>query len=448
MLVAFYITGHGFGHATRSSEVIHALLRDGHRVFVVASPHLAKSFIINDLLEAGAEVRESHFESNFVQTDPVVINRTASFKSLRDMIANDVPRILEQEIKWLKSVDPAIVCLDSPFLPARAAKRAGYKAIYVTNFTFDSIFTYIAPPADKEVQADLEFVASCYRDADFLLRLPGHIVMPAFTRPEHKVDFSMLPPNTSPSQPTRRHIQLPLVVRQPRHGLDVHATFNIPRDQKILLVSFGGHSLTANTWKTEELLPPGWVGLVSDREMPVDDHRLIFFEMSSVFVPDLLSGGVDAVLGKCGYGMCAEVVAAGLPFIYVPRPDFAEEHGLVRMLDDYGVAIRMEQTDFYGGVWKHKVEEVWTLREQLMVKKGYAMTNGNGNGMNGDYAIANGDGVYKSKCVRPRLGRKMIHDNGAEVASEMLVRIANEGLDWTTGYESPESPVDTVTVNV
>ncbi|KAI8800264.1 hypothetical protein BJ742DRAFT_780578 [Cladochytrium replicatum] len=80
MLVPFYITGHGLGHGARSSEVIHALLKDGHSVYVVASPHLAKSFIVKDLLDAGGKYGSPHFESNFVQTDPVVINRTASFQ--------------------------------------------------------------------------------------------------------------------------------------------------------------------------------------------------------------------------------------------------------------------------------------------------------------------------------------------------------------------------------
>lgn len=55
--------------------------------------------------------------------------------------------------------------------------------------------------------------------------------------------------------------------------------------------------------------------------------------------------------------MCSETVAHRKPLIYVPRPSFVEEQGLLNnLMIPYGHAIEMPQSDFYSGKWKEYIE--------------------------------------------------------------------------------------------
>ena len=55
--------------------------------------------------------------------------------------------------------------------------------------------------------------------------------------------------------------------------------------------------------------------------------------------------------------MCSETVAHRKPLIYVPRPSFVEEEGLLgNLMKPYGHAIEMPQSDFYQGHWKEYIE--------------------------------------------------------------------------------------------
>ena len=51
-------------------------------------------------------------------------------------------------------------------------------------------------------------------------------------------------------------------------------------------------------------------------------------------MPDLINAAT-LVLGICGYGICSEVVGFSTPLLYVRRPLFLEEDGLIKLLDDY-----------------------------------------------------------------------------------------------------------------
>ncbi|KAJ3210024.1 hypothetical protein HDU67_005707 [Dinochytrium kinnereticum] len=213
-------------------------------------------------------------------------------------------------------------------------------------------------------------------------------------------------------------LDLPLVVRmQRRSRSEVRNQLGIPLDAKILLITFGGfavggtaesskskrggiaathiaetssmsisdgslafrnvtslpqQSSTATSggvdgWRAEGLLPDGWVGVfavptgAADVINHLGQQRFLAAPPGS-YVPDLI-GAADCVAGKCGYSTCAEVVAHGVPFVYVPRPQFAEEAGLLsNLMRPFGCCVEMPQEKFYAGEWAGYVLSAHKLR--------------------------------------------------------------------------------------
>ncbi|KAJ3172764.1 hypothetical protein HDU87_007852 [Geranomyces variabilis] len=346
--IAFYVTGHGFGHATRAHVTIRRLLSLGHHVTITSS---VPSFIFRDLLSRHSntcELREvGTLDPGVVQRDAVTVDVEVTMERLSAFL-DGMDTVARKEVEWLKSQSFDVVCLDAPFLPARVAKEANVPSILITNFTFDAIFAAIA-----ETPSDHALVARCaalYAHADYLIRLPGHIPIPSF-------------PTLSPQYT----LDVPLIVRmaqQPRAV--VRAALGVPLDAKCVLITFGGFELgnAGDGHAIEDVLPPGWCGLVGGQtdDKGVLGDRLRRIRTEKHHMPDLIHAA-DVVVGKCGYGTCSEVVAHGVPLVYVPRSGFAEEVGLVdNLMTVHGYAVQMPQGDFYAGRWQDYILRAEALK--------------------------------------------------------------------------------------
>lgn len=58
-----------------------------------------------------------------------------------------------------------------------------------------------------------------------------------------------------------------------------------------------------------------------------------------------------------GYGTCSECIAHDTPLIYVPRPQFVEEHGLIKMMINHGLSVEMTAEEFETGQWQRSILE-------------------------------------------------------------------------------------------
>jgi L-arabinokinase len=338
--VAFYVSGHGFGHATRSTVSIGAIAQIGIRVTVVTSAPL---FLFDDAKKDFPElleVREAYLDVGVVQADAISVDSRDTMARLKEFMA-DASEKIEQEANWLRSKGVKLVLADASFVPCAAAKRAGVPSAFVSNFTWDSILEVYK---DKEGKDDalVKRVFELCREANYLLRMPGWIDVPAFPDPDNNP----------------RIFDTTLVVRRHRRSREeVRRSLGLSVDDKVLLISFGGHFLAEPGWADRNFLPPGWVGLICGpgaRQMHSNSGtRLANVPMSEAYVPDLANAS-DVVLGKLGFGTCSEVIDAGVPFVYISRIGFIEEEGLLRLMQDAnpeGSVTEMSHEDFRAGNW-------------------------------------------------------------------------------------------------
>ncbi|QRW04398.1 L-arabinokinase [Ceratobasidium sp. AG-Ba] len=211
-IVAYYCSGHGYGHATRVSAFTKQLLELGNHfeVHIVSS---APSHIFSDCLKAS-----EHCHYRYAEIDPVVVQPLA-YRVDRDKSVQVLERFLRQrdakiaqELEWLNKTRVTCVLSDSAFLACAAANAASLPCALVTNFTFDSVYSYLGTlfidespstqPSDthldkqsQELPPDIPIpesvlaplvqqIVTDYRCADLLLRLPGAIPIPSFS-PTH-----------------------------------------------------------------------------------------------------------------------------------------------------------------------------------------------------------------------------------------------------------------------
>ncbi|KAF7309042.1 hypothetical protein MKEN_01105800 [Mycena kentingensis (nom. inval.)] len=205
LVFAYYCSGHGYGHATRVSALAqHLLDLDASlkpAVYIVSS---APKHVFVDSIAKGAIYRNATIDPVIVQPLAYRVDRERSVSTLRTFL-DARERILEAETRWLRDIGATCVLSDAAFIGCLAATDVGIPSILVTNFTFDSVYSYLAtsivdtpteeshesqhhyhalvpdtPIPLEELAPLVEQIHAGYRCADMLLRLPGHIPIPSF----------------------------------------------------------------------------------------------------------------------------------------------------------------------------------------------------------------------------------------------------------------------------
>ncbi|KAH9856604.1 hypothetical protein C2E23DRAFT_866009 [Lenzites betulinus] len=208
LVLVYYCSGHGYGHATRVSAFASHLLRleSPPTIHIVSS---APKHVFSDSVALGALYRNANIDPVIVQPLAYRVDRQKSVQVLEKFL-EEKDRKVSEESQWLRSIRADCVLSDAAFLGCLAANEAGVPSILITNFSFDSVYSYLStpfideppvpqhspdalhPPAKSEetepdVPVPLEELAPLvaqihagYRCADLLLRLPGTIPLPSF----------------------------------------------------------------------------------------------------------------------------------------------------------------------------------------------------------------------------------------------------------------------------
>ncbi|KAJ8758717.1 hypothetical protein K2173_000438 [Erythroxylum novogranatense] len=336
LVFAYYVTGHGFGHATRVVEVARHLILAGHDVHVVTG---APDFVFTSVIDSPRLfIRKVLLDCGAVQADALTVDRLASLEKYSETAVKPRESILATEIKWLTSIRADLVVSDVVPVACRAAADAGIRSVCVTNFSWDFIYAEYVMAAGHRHRSTVWQIAEDYSHCEFLIRLPGYCPMPAF----------------------RDVIDVPLVVRRLHKSREeVRKELGIRNDVKLLILNFGGQP---SGWKLkEEYLPPGWLCLVcgasNTEEFPPNFIKL----QKNAYTPDVMAAS-DCMLGKIGYGTVSEALAYKLPFVFVRRDYFNEEPFLRNMLEHYQSGVEMIRRDLLTGHWKPYLERAVSLK--------------------------------------------------------------------------------------
>ncbi|KAI1796995.1 hypothetical protein LXA43DRAFT_911338 [Ganoderma leucocontextum] len=208
----YYCSGHGYGHATRVSAFARHLLslKSNPIVHIVSS---APIHVFSDSIAQGALYRNANIDPVIVQPLAYRVDRRKSVEVLENFLVKTDVKVAD-ESQWLRAIHADCVLSDAAFLGCLAANDVGIPSVLITNFSFDSVYSYLStsmidespkpihPPVDvmlspppvkanEDLEPDIPIseaelaplvaqIHSGYRCADLLLRLPGTIPLPSF----------------------------------------------------------------------------------------------------------------------------------------------------------------------------------------------------------------------------------------------------------------------------
>ena len=347
--LVFYISGHGFGHASRDIEVVNALHRRDPGVHLIVRT-AASRWLFDLTLEAPVEFHETECDTGVVQIDSLRLDPAATVARAADFY-DGWPALVQREAQFLRDVGARLVVADIPPLGCAAAHAALIPSVALSNFTWDWIYeAYL--PRGAEAPAFLSMIRQAYRTARHTLRLPmcG--------------GFAAMDPSTI--------ADIPLVARRARRAAaDTRAALGLPPDLALVLLSFGGYGLENIR---AEGLDASRYGVVATDEIgirppEVSPARPAPGDIASrgsapVFMiaePALYGAGFryedlvaacDVVVSKPGYGIIAECAANGVALLYTSRGHFAEYDVLVEALPALVRSRFIPQADLLAGRWQ------------------------------------------------------------------------------------------------
>jgi L-arabinokinase len=311
-VIAAYVSGHGFGHATRTTEVLRALreLEPGLPLAVVSS---APEWLFRRALGEPLVFRSRACDVGLAQRGALEIDEPGTARAWQ-AFASGWERLVSEEAEWLRASGARVVLADIPPAACVAAARAGLPAVALANFSWDWIYRHYAGREPVLGQA-AEACRAAYAGTDLLLRLP------------FAGDLSAFP----------RVLDVGLVARRPRlTRREARARLGWD-DRPSVLLSFGGLGLPgfdaaclAPLGAYRFVLPERLAGAPGNVEA-AEEARLT---SAGLGFADLVAA-VDVVVSKPGYGIVTDCIGAGTRLVYTPRGDFPEYEVLTAGMPRY-----------------------------------------------------------------------------------------------------------------
>jgi L-arabinokinase len=339
MSVVFYISGHGFGHASREVEVINALGARCRESVIVRSA--VSRDLLRRTLRSPFEQLDGPCDTGIIQASSITQDDEGTVRAALTFYETFDARV-DREVETLAGRGVGLVVGDIPPLAFAVAARLGVPSVAIGNFTWDWIYQ-THPGFLPDGGAAIERMRACYRQATIALELPFSGGFEIF-----------------------KHVErLPLIARRATQPREVtRAFFDLPADRPLALLSFGGYGLPALDL-TRVDCGGEWVIATTDRVSTSSARlpeyvRLIQetqFLDSPVRYEDLVAAA-DVVITKPGYGIISECVAGRTAMLYTSRGSFREYDVLVAALPAILRSAFISQQDLLAGRWQDALHAV------------------------------------------------------------------------------------------
>lgn len=375
--IAYYITAHGYGHGTRSCDVLRALHRMAPEQPVIVTTDLPRDFLNSRLAGCvicdcetvhtcagvnncppGIILRSGAFDVGLVQRDSITIDLFQTLEKLEALYAREADLIV-QEQNFFREHGVGLVVADIPAIPLAAAQRSNITNIAIGNFSWDWIYEAYAK-TDLHWEFFVEKFREVYEKTDLLLRLPFAPPMEQF--PNRK-DIPLL---ASPGVARRDEIrnwklETGKSHSDTRHVYPATCGETPDTDKPWVLLSFTSLNLDFRALEKIRALSSDYEFFcVEPMAFPgscihsIDRHQVCF--------ADILAS-CDIVISKPGFGLVSECIVNRKPLIYSDRGDFAEYPYLVEGIEKYLRNAHLPSADLYAGNFFQCLEKIKSAPE-------------------------------------------------------------------------------------
>ena len=319
MIIVFYISGHGFGHASRQIELMREICaeRPGIRIIVRTS---VPRWMFGPVAKSGVEIQAFETDTGVVQFDSLSLDEEQTVRDAARFFAGFERRVTT-EAGLIRGLRANLVVGDIPPLACAAAERAAVPCVAIGNFTWDWIYE-VYPAFDRGAPEVIPAIRRAYAATTRALRLPLH------------GGFAPMAAVTS---------DIPLIARQSaRDPEETRRLLGINRGRPIVLTSFGryGANLPLDSLRQ--------TGRLTILDVPREPPAGLLYQ-------DLVAAA-DVVVSKPGYGIVSECAANGTALLYTSRGRFIEYDVFVREMPRILRCRYLSQDDLLAGQWMDAID--------------------------------------------------------------------------------------------
>jgi L-arabinokinase len=340
-VIAFYISGHGFGHASRVLEVISAVAAAAPSTTIIVRTSAAR-WLFDVTLSTAVEYHDVVCDVGVLQADSLHLDIPGTFREASRFYAG-LDGLAEDEARFLRQRRVDLVVADMPPLAFVAAAKAGIPSVAMGNFTWDWIYSGY-PEGIAGAPELVPTIRRAHGLASLVLRLPMWGGFEGFTCPV---------------------VDLPFVARHSsRDPSEVRARIGVPDGERMVLASFGGLGIAG--LNLEPLAHAEGYRVVTTRHalglagnLP---GRVVLLDDADVYAAGLryqdLVRAADVVVTKPGYGIVAECLANDAAVLYTSRGRFVEYDVMVAAMPGILRCRFIDHDDLYSGRWQPHLDRL------------------------------------------------------------------------------------------
>ena len=322
--ILFYITGHGFGHATRSIEIIKKLVTNSAihcHVKTNAPEWLFK-------LNLPRSVRHNYLfiDIGVAHHDWLTVDKKTTLAAAHEMWL-DKKMLVERELKYIRGHGIDLIVADIPAMAFEIADAAGIPGVAISNFSWDWIYQ---PYADefREYEHVPQLLRQAYQKATRLLRLPFYGQMDAF---QNVVDVPLIGREASLDRD---------IIRQKLLISDTH--------KPLALISL--HTADLKRLDFEKISQIENIHFLLTGKKEYQSDNITYLPTDLIPFQEIVNA-VDVVISKPGYGIVSECIVNQTPLMYTFRKDFQEFYPLQQGLEKYAMTEFVPLPEFLAGDW-------------------------------------------------------------------------------------------------
>jgi L-arabinokinase len=337
-VIFFYISGHGFGHASREIEVINTLAARQPGTEIVVRSSVAR-WIFDRTVRGPFTLIERECDTGIVQIDSLHLDATRTVAEAAAFY-RQLPEHVAREAGLLGQHGASFVISDAPPLACAAARAAGVPCAVLSNFTWDWIYEGYGQEVAQAPDL-LPTIRDAYRAAPEAWRLPFHGGFATF----------------------ERVIDIPLIARHARNDpAAVRRLLKLPDGVPLALSSFGGYGLSDFDPHRLDCLGSWCVVFTGRHAAPPLPAGAAFVDERDIYDAGLryedLVRAVDVVVTKPGFGIVAECIANDTAILYSSRGRFAEYDVMVAEMPRFLRCEHLDLDALFAGRWRDALERL------------------------------------------------------------------------------------------
>lgn len=246
MKITYYVSGHGFGHISRSMEIILHLLKsfpDLNIDLVTVREKFLDTLALSEEDSKNLKrlnIRKKDLDVGMVQKDSLSIDIAATEAAIEEFNLQK-PYIQISEIESCLDFGTKLIISDSASLPFMIATKLKVPSFFIGNFTWDFIYSGYSNESPIFKQATKTMYEEYYH-----------------------ATFGLLLPFNCPTNSLAEQKQIGLVGRKPFLNKDeAKEFFKLPKDKIHLLFSFGAYGVETSRFNWEKFDPEKYTIVLS-----------------------------------------------------------------------------------------------------------------------------------------------------------------------------------------